>query len=1648
MSTNLQTALGSISTGLNNSYTTHGVTTGTYNNSNAQTRTDTITMSTSTTMSALNLTSNGNIKVNNNGHEYTVTVKTTDTVDDVLTSLAGYGISGSVAGGSLTLTPTEGSYISGIDSNVAAALKLKSAASNYNHTVTVATETTGYNTNSNIINRGTTLTVSGSATFAELSMAANGTITVVHNGTQSTVTVETGDTVDDMLTTLAGLGISGSITNGILSLSGSTDSYILGMSNNLKTALGSISTGLNNSYGTVISSTTTTTAAYTDSSTQTHKVTTTVDASTKFKDLNTTGVAGNSCTITVYNGTTTETIALNKESTVGDLINALNSKGFSADINNGVVTISSLGDAYIKGVNGNYMSCLNITGDYYQLVDAGHNISLSGTQDRTITVSMTTDSTFAELGFAAGDSGLINLVYEGQEYTVTVTADKTLDDIISTLGGFGISGSVTNGILTLTGTSNGYITSMSDNVRNDLKLRIGDGYTYTASSATTVSGFTNGSNIQTRTVVRAATSDMALTQLVTSTGASLGITSGQIYAYRDGTRNLVNINNNETIDTLSAKLSQYGITINMSSDGRLYFDGDNNSYLTTEGISSGNASNLLSVINVSNNWSTRYDSTSQNLQYNTTSNVAAKGTTRVMSLQNGEGESLGITGGTYDVVQNGVVKTETITEDTTVDDLIASLGTYGMIANLDNEGSMAVGAYNNTYLKTAGAPTRSNVVDVLFDQWDFTNIYTSNHIEVENTATVAIARTTKLADINDAEPAYREGILTVVHDGIQTNISIGADATVGSLLDELALYGFDATINTNGQVILRNSGNSRLEANTTNPATTNALAILGIGNEDWINTNAYESDIVEVVTIEDNDVAIDRNTGLSELGITTGEYYVYNNGVRYTALISSDETFGSFMDTLNSFGIQTSIVKDNVNDKSVLKLIGTGDTYVAASSSTTNASNIADIFENMSTSYNYEAELQTSTLVTTHTSVTEDTLLSEYRGLLGTSNLAEGNISVTVDDETVSMAIAANETFGSLMEKFRRLGLEATLADGVLTVQSGYKQMTINVANTSNLLSHIGLAYQEDLGGFTSSSVVCEQTTTTVENRTLSVANYADSETQMSLLNISSGSMAIYRDGRKATIQINSDDTFGRLQELVHQQFADVNIKFEDGYMTFYSTTEGVKVDVGSTTDTSNFVSICGMMNEGTGSVTSSRELYRVNGDSTLVNTGLFRKLADEDTSMKMLNITDGEFKISRNGVSATVTINTSDTIADLRNKIENKFSDVTISIEDGYLNLYSTTDGVSVGIGDSNSNSSNISTLYNLTSNGDGTVSSSRKLNQCITEGSFTIGDATFTVTATTTLNNIIRQINASDDAKATAYWDSVDGHLVIKSRTSGASFINIEAGTSNFTDIMGYTESSWSGNTLTETRMKTDSQTIGTNAKFTINGTEYSSASNTIESSVSRIQGVTFNLKDVSDEAVTLTVEQDVETASNAVSEIVDAYNELINNVDEAIAKGGDLSEQLTLKSIRNQLRSAMTGSLVNPGVYRNLDSIGITLQEASASNLNTKNISNLTFNKDKFISALRADTTSMQYLLVGTDTTRGILSNIENILENNAEMYFTSATNSYSKQVTRLNEKIEKANKAVERYRARLEAKFSAMDMLISKMQNQYSSFLKTS
>ena len=82
--------------------------------------------------------------------------------------------------------------------------------------------------------------------------------------------------------------------------------------------------------------------------------------------------------------------------------------------------------------------------------------------------------------------------------------------------------------------------------------------------------------------------------------------------------------------------------------------------------------------------------------------------------------------------------------------------------------------------------------------------------------------------------------------------------------------------------------------------------------------------------------------------------------------------------------------------------------------------------------------------------------------------------------------------------------------------------------------------------------------------------------------------------------------------------------------------------------------------------------------------------------------------------------------------------------------------------------------------------TSANSGFNQQITAGTFSIGSATFTIDDNTTLSSLISKINENKEAQATAYWDDTTGKLSITSKKEGASFINIEAGTSNFTDVI----------------------------------------------------------------------------------------------------------------------------------------------------------------------------------------------------------------------------------------------------------------------
>lgn len=458
------------------------------------------------------------------------------------------------------------------------------------------------------------------------------------------------------------------------------------------------------------------------------------------------------------------------------------------------------------------------------------------------------------------------------------------------------------------------------------------------------------------------------------------------------------------------------------------------------------------------------------------------------------------------------------------------------------------------------------------------------------------------------------------------------------------------------------------------------------------------------------------------------------------------------------------------------------------------------------------------------------------------------------------------------------------------------------------------------------------------------------------------------------------------------------------------------------------------------------------------------------------------KFSVFVGGVKSEVTITSNETLGDVLTDL-NAINGVSASISDGKLTITKDPEGsgeeVIVGAVTDNSNFTKVMALVK---NEDGSYSSSKSIFETnpsasltqtsfelgnVKEGTFKIGNAEFTIDENTTLNGLIAEINAtvgkkdedgnSIEAGVTAYWDSNLGKIILTADDEGASNILIEAGTSNFTDIMGLTESEWDSEngSLLSTKLKAGSQKLGSNAVLTINDTPITSPSNTVTSDISGIKGLTLTLNDLTKlddgtpTTATIDISPDTQAAANAIKSFVDAFNAVITNTDSATSTTGSLHGDSVLNMIRNNLRKTATANVTGEDGYKTLASIGITTNDMADK---TIDITKLVIDTNKLTSALEDDPESVMKMLVGdfSSGTKGVLTNLNDILEkplDAAKGYFVKRDDTLEKQEDDLNGKngkIEKMSLSLEKYKAQLEAKFSAMDTLISNLQNSAATF----
>jgi len=455
-----------------------------------------------------------------------------------------------------------------------------------------------------------------------------------------------------------------------------------------------------------------------------------------------------------------------------------------------------------------------------------------------------------------------------------------------------------------------------------------------------------------------------------------------------------------------------------------------------------------------------------------------------------------------------------------------------------------------------------------------------------------------------------------------------------------------------------------------------------------------------------------------------------------------------------------------------------------------------------------------------------------------------------------------------------------------------------------------------------------------------------------------------------------------------------------------------------------------------------------------------------------------GTISLYANGIKNEITIEDTDTLNDIADKINQSFSvggvsNLVASVSDNKFNItYNNNEYSDVAFG-SSADTSNFFNVMKLSTsqfvdNGDGTttavsnsniskiklsgtlVSNTANLNvsEAITAGTFKIGNAEFTIDANTTVNSIMSKINNDEDSGVTASFDPTTNKLVLTSKDPGKTYISMESGTSNFLEQAGLIDGS--GNTL-------QSQTLGQNAKVFINNkstdvpapTPLEVNSNTITSDISGIVGVTINLKALSSSdtplgtPIDISINQDTDSIYNALNDFVTKFNSAISAVDTNTALDGDLHGEYSLTTIRNSLRMLVSNQVSGLSTYDSLGIIGISSGSAGKS-VNDTSV-NISINKDKFIEALQDNPDEVRKLMIGdgTDGVTGILQQMEDRLDallDPVDGYFSTRKDSINTSITDVDKSIQKGEDRLVQYKTLITQQFSQMDQYISQLQQQ--------
>lgn len=221
---------------------------------------------------------------------------------------------------------------------------------------------------------------------------------------------------------------------------------------------------------------------------------------------------------------------------------------------------------------------------------------------------------------------------------------------------------------------------------------------------------------------------------------------------------------------------------------------------------------------------------------------------------------------------------------------------------------------------------------------------------------------------------------------------------------------------------------------------------------------------------------------------------------------------------------------------------------------------------------------------------------------------------------------------------------------------------------------------------------------------------------------------------------------------------------------------------------------------------------------------------------------------------------------------------------------------------------------------------------------------------------------------------------------------------------------------------------------ATIVIDGITITSGSNTFEEAIPGVS-LTINKQNPLGETTNLTVDVDKDGVKNKIKGLVSAYNDIINFLDEQ--KDAGWGHDSGFRSAKNRLQGLLTTSVSGTGNLQTLSQLGLETQRDGT----------LVIDDTKLEEAIVTDLDSIDKLLAGEDGVEGIAAKFASYLEDitdSADGLLPSRKSSSDRELRRLDQNISNMEARLEKREENLRAQFSALETLVSAM-NQQSAYL---